>query len=90
VAALATDAALQGEKRRAAHIATAVLHPVLGIGLSRIEAHLAEGSLVVVHFGCCYLISLLLVWLCSLIKWFGSNSIFLVFHKLFTFLLQKK
>jgi hypothetical protein len=53
VAVLVTEAALQREKRRAADLSSAVLHPVLGIGLSRIEAHLAEGGLVVVvvHFG---------------------------------------
>jgi hypothetical protein len=51
VAALATETTLQREKRRATDLVIAVLHPVLGIGLSRIEAHLAEGGLVVVHFG---------------------------------------
>jgi SNF2 family DNA or RNA helicase len=39
--------------------------------------------ILVIGFG------LLLVWLCILTNGFDSNSIFLVFHKLFTFLLQK-
>jgi hypothetical protein len=58
VAVLVTEAALQREKRRAADLPTAVFHPMLGVGLSRIETHLAKGGLCVVHFGlllvCCW------------------------------------